>query len=1080
MSFICAQYQGSKRGWSPFRRYTYFVSSELSNKTFINQIGRCDFSSIEAILQAFSIEAVNKEFYKDIASLFTKLTGGWRKIGSKKQEEKGCMELPGTKDETVKKEFAVRLIGRLIFCWFLKKKQSNAKIPLIPEEILSTKAMSEITGVGGYYHSVLEPLFFELLNTQSDNRKKDYKREPWSQIPFLNGGLFTPHEGDYYELANTGLSNHLNTLIIPDEWLRELLAIFERYNFTIDENTPIDIELSIEPEMLGRIFENLLAEINPETGETARKATGSYYTPRTIVEYMVDESLKQYLLTKTCIDEKKISSLLSYADEDRTKLTEIQKESIIQALDEVRILDPACGSGAFPMGILQKILLILQKLDPDSKKWMQIKLNRIKDSFARKEYKKKLESETGEYIHKLGVIQNSIYGVDIQPIAAEISKLRVFLSLVVDQKIYDSRDNRGIEPLPNLKYKFVYGNSLIDKFMGRTIKINEAVQTKSKVIIDQLTNLKADFFSAISEEEKVEYNLKILQGKIELAEQLLADLRDTSQFADNLFGSKAQTKKQKEKKEKFIVKKLQAELLNKATENARQEISNLTKKSEVKLADVEHIENRHFEESFIWKLEFAEIFSENNGFDIVIANPPYVGEKGHKEIFREIKQGTLGKFYRGKMDIFYFFFHLAINLSGQNSQIAFITTDYYPTAYGALKLRKDFKEHTIVRKLIDFNELKVFESALGQHNMITILTKATDKTAIAKNCVIKRTGVATSDVLHNILDWNDEQTLYYSVKQNNLYDGDEFYIRLNGRSSEKEDPIHKILEKVSIQSTLLEQITNINSGADITISKITKKHVENFDGNFDLNDGVFVLSKGELKTLHLSEKERKVIKPFIKNSNINKYFVNLSDQKLIYLRWENSIGNYPNIKKHLERYREILEDQANRYEETYPWYALHRPRKQEIFEAKEKILVPYRNVKNVFGYSINPIYSSRDVFFITNKFKGFSLKYILTLLNSKLYYLWLYHKGKRKGKILELYQKPLSEIPVKTVTRKEQQPFIDSVDEILNITKTDDYSINQSKQAKVIELEKQIDQMVYRLYCLTDEEIAIVENSVKV
>jgi len=480
LSLIAASYSGPKREFTTFRRYTYFVSPDLTNKTFKDQLKKCDFSSIEKILEAFSIEAVNKDFYTQIALKFTELTGGWRKVGSKKVEKEARMKLPGTIDETIYKEFAVRLIGRLIFCWFLKKKTSKNNIPLIPEGVLSTASIDKNKGIGGYYHSVLEPLFFEVLNTPLKVRKDNYKKEPWLLIPFLNGGLFTPHEHDFYDIDDTGFSKHINTLTIPNDWIGELLEIFERYNFTIDENTPIDVELSIEPEMLGRIFENLLAEINPVTEETARKSTGSYYTPRTIVEYMVDESLKQYLLTKTGIDEKKISELLSYVDEDETKLSENQRESVIQALHEVKIIDTACGSGAFSIGILQKILLILQKLDPDSRKWLDRMLNNIPDPLVREELKKKIK--VPNYLHKLGIIRDCIFGVDIQPIAVEISKLRCFLSLIVDEEVDDIKENRGIEHLPNLEFKFVCANTLIG--------LPKAEKEKGKVTISKIGNSK--------------------------------------------------------------------------------------------------------------------------------------------------------------------------------------------------------------------------------------------------------------------------------------------------------------------------------------------------------------------------------------------------------------------------------------------------------------------------------------------------------------------------------------------------------------------------------------------------------------
>ena len=407
---------------------------------------------------AFDVESVSKEFYTEIAKLFTDLVGGERKIGSKTYKKDPTLKFPNSNDME-RKEFAVRLIGRLVFCWFLKKKTSEAGVPLIPEEILSSAALARNTR---YYHNVLEPLFFETLNKDKALRHKNYRDQYWDTIPFLNGGLFESHPSDFYEFDDvTGLSaKYLNILDVPDQWFTHLLEVFDRYNFTIEESSPLDIEVAIDPEILGRIFENLLAEINPETGETARKSTGSYYTPRQIVEYMVHESVKQYLLSATNILEDGIESLLSYDNSDNP-LTEEQTITVIDRLHEIKILDPACGSGAFPMGILQKIIFALEKLDPDGTRWKERILGAISDPTYRNALKDKLDNETWQYIHKLGVIRTSIYGVDIQPIAVEIAKLRVFLSLVVDETVNDRRNNRGIEALPNLEFKFVCANTLI-------------------------------------------------------------------------------------------------------------------------------------------------------------------------------------------------------------------------------------------------------------------------------------------------------------------------------------------------------------------------------------------------------------------------------------------------------------------------------------------------------------------------------------------------------------------------------------------------------------------------------------------
>lgn len=505
------------------RRYSFFLGPQCKAHTPRQYLTK-RIADMDDLKSRFSIEVVNKEFYREIALLFTQLTGGTRKIGSRTYDEVGCLKLPQGQNDTIKKEFAVRLIGRLIFCWFLKKKTSKEAIPLIPEAILSMTAVDETKGVGGYYHSTLEPLFFEALNTPIDQRKKDYRKAPWNIIPFLNGGLFTPHDHDFYAVNDMGHSVHINTLKVPDDWVKQLLAIFETYNFTIDENTPVDVELSIEPEMLGRIFENLLAEINPETGETARKSTGSYYTPRPIVEYMVDESLKQYLITKTGIAEDKIASLLSYAEQDGSGFTENQTEALIDALHTVKIIDPACGSGAFPMGILQKILLMLQKLDPDSRRWLDKLLSGIPDPMYRKELKKKIK--VPNYLHKLGIIRDCIFGVDIQPIAVEISKLRCFLSLIVDEAVEDTDENRGIEHLPNLEFKFVCANTLIGlpktEAEESKVKGKKVAEYKGQGLIfeatdkiDQLKELRDRYLTSYGKEkQRIEQEFRAVQSEM--------------------------------------------------------------------------------------------------------------------------------------------------------------------------------------------------------------------------------------------------------------------------------------------------------------------------------------------------------------------------------------------------------------------------------------------------------------------------------------------------------------------------------------------------------------------------------------
>lgn len=462
-SFVNANYLGTKRNYSDFKRYTYFVNKDKQNNTFKRQVGDCSFNSLEDIIKAFSVEPLNKQFYQEISKAFYALIGGKINIASKKYDFEPVLELPSTpySDRKRYQEFAVRLIGRTIFCWFLKNKKSINKLPLIPENWLQSDTVEMLNNGGyNYYHDYLEKLFFLILNKKVENREDYDLPDGHETIPFLNGGLFEPHTDDFFPKDSNGIHKISYNLKIPNNWFFELFKVLEQFNFTIDENSINDAEVSIDPEMLGTIFENLLAEIDPDTEKSARKATGSFYTPREIVDYMVEQSIIQYLKTKTSItDEVALQNLFKEGGEN--EFEEKQTIEILEALNTVKILDPACGSGAYPMGALHKIITILHKLDPEAHWWKEKQINSNRNAIIRKAVREELSNKNADYIRKLGVIQNSIYGVDIQPIATEIAKLRSFLSLIIDENIIDEAENRGIEPLPNLEFKFVTANTLI-------------------------------------------------------------------------------------------------------------------------------------------------------------------------------------------------------------------------------------------------------------------------------------------------------------------------------------------------------------------------------------------------------------------------------------------------------------------------------------------------------------------------------------------------------------------------------------------------------------------------------------------
>ena len=417
-SLVYSIFQETKSKFSYYKRFTFYVSPNISNKTFIIQIGDCNFTTFDEIKKAFSIEPVTKQFYEEIQSWYF-----WAMDKIKFPDDYKYSENPEKDREIRNATNLIRLITRIIFIWFIKEKG------LIPEVLFDREKLKEIVKdfskpyASNYYNAILQNLFFATLNSKMKERswakdegflknrsnygvKNLYRYEDkflvsedkvlgiFKDIPFLNGGLFDCLDKEDEKIYIDGFTRiQKKQAIIPDylffqqnetrvdlseyglgssKQVRGLIEILKSYNFTIDENTPIDQEIALDPELLGKVFEILLASYNPETATTARKATGSYYTPREIVDYMVEESLREYLKTKLPdIGEDKLDILLSYSEEV-PDFSDEEKQKIISAIDEIKILDPACGSGAFPMGILHKLVYILQKIDPDNKQWHEL------------------------------------------------------------------------------------------------------------------------------------------------------------------------------------------------------------------------------------------------------------------------------------------------------------------------------------------------------------------------------------------------------------------------------------------------------------------------------------------------------------------------------------------------------------------------------------------------------------------------------------------------------------------------------------------------------------------------------------
>lgn len=589
--------RGTKRYSNP-RRYSYFLGEGIAYYTpnkYLNEKGRV--ASKEDLLSRFSVEVLTKEFYQELSDWYAwaiKIIRFPNNIDDKDDDAKFNNE--GAIRLITRLIFVWFLKQRhLIPEEFFDERYIADNLI----EGFNPHAMVDLfskSNESKYYKAILQNLFFAMLNSpitteggkelserhfrngrgDYDNNKlmryESYFKNPQlfvdlanRTVPFLNGGLFDCLDDKDHGMYYDGFSDResvKNSLIIPDylffgeevgknidlsEWYgdkkkkkvsaRGIIDILKRYNFTVEENTPFDKEVSLDPELLGKVFENLLASFNPETQTTARKQTGSFYTPREIVQYMVDESLVAHL--KRTVGEElepQYRQLMQYSDDD-VELTAEQRKSIMQSLYNCKILDPACGSGAFPMGILQQMVHILNRIDPDNSGWKEMMLQKALDetseayrnssSDERKELIADIERSFDEsinrpdYARKLYLIENCIYGVDIQPIAIQISKLRFFISLVVDQNTNaDPTDNFGIRPLPNLEAKFVAANTLIG-LVKKDASLFDSAEIKAKE--NELKIAKHKIFGAKTVKTKRKYKNIVNDLRQEIADMLYAN-----------------------------------------------------------------------------------------------------------------------------------------------------------------------------------------------------------------------------------------------------------------------------------------------------------------------------------------------------------------------------------------------------------------------------------------------------------------------------------------------------------------------------------------------------------------------------
>ena len=986
----------------------------------------------DAWRKTLDISDLNKRFYKDLANWYF-----WAR------EQVKFPAQPGVADEANRATNVIRLITRLTFVWFLKERG------LVPDDLFRREHLASVLTdlspkTSTFYKAILQNLFFVTLNTPMDDvanprefrkdkdvgkryndqymvhnqyRHKKLFRDPdaalrvFASVPFLNGGLFECLDkreevgGKTIETRVDGFSDIErkqpavpNRLFFCDEHdcaddgvdlnavygttrksykVRGLIDMLDRYKFTIAENTPIDEEVALDPELLGKVFENLLASYNPETGATARKQTGSFYTPREIVGYMVDESLIAYLETRLASPEgeslnARLRQLFAYTDE-KPRFTEAEVGKLIKAIDEVKILDPACGSGAYPMGILGKLVFILARLDPQNAEWKEAQLRRVdvdeckarelNDEDARDSALAELQRNRDnieeaftrnepDYGRKLFLIENCIYGVDIQPIAIQISKLRFFISLIIDQRIRPDAENLGIRPLPNLETKFVAANTLL------------GIEKPAQGLLQN-----EELRHAIEEKER---ELKIVRER---------------HFTARTTRTKEKYRKEDERMRREIGKLLKED--------------NWSPEMTAKLVKWNPYDQNTSADFFDAEWMFGLI----QGFNVVIANPPYIDSEmmtrtqpSERQMYSQIFQTA-----RGNWDMFVIFIEKGLNLLASDGVITYIVPNKLVGATYTVTLRELFLKYTI-QELRDYSEVNVFKDA-DVYPTVFVVRKSSYRRNVAMTVMENLEEVGTSNKINPELFYSDVLWDRYFV-----------------------DPeLLSIVVKCSCHKRLSLFLGNIVGAATVGEAYEFKNSVREYTG-----------------------KEKKQFKKLINTGTIDPFASLWGKQATRYLKDSYTAPIFFD--------EDIKAVSPRRYEQS----------------NREKIIIGGMTRELECFYDEGEYLAGKSTTIILGDDKQ-NLKYFAGVLNSLLISFWykIYYKSLTlAGGYLRIGNNEIKTIPVPDVRKPQQAPVVKFVDEIIAAKRKD-------PNADTGELEREIDQLVYRLYDLNEDEIAIVEASAR-
>ena len=1053
---------------SSAKRWSFLVGKNEKSHTAQNQLEPIlendqHNPTLTQLEEAFNIEKVTKEFFLKYRNLFLRNKEELDRVVANDPKVKKDFEEKGI--NTV--NFAKKLLGQIIFLYFLQKKgwfgvERDGEWGTGPKDFLRQLFNKKYGNYKNFFNDILEPLFYEALSWERDD---DFYSRFNCKIPFLNGGLFEPIGSYDWVHTDINLSNEIFSNRNDNYEGNGVLDIFDLFNFTVKEDEPLEKEVAIDPELLGKIYEKFNA-IRPDNCEEYKKALksgrkgeenkfnkkfGVYYTPREIVHYMCQESLINYLHTvvnqelmkqpvrapkqikligpeeseqlrfstdKEIVDKKAIEELIKYGEqfteneqvvEEKKKETNTYKYQLLpsirknaKVIDEklkaIRVCDHAVGSGAFPVGMMAEI----------------VKTRNVLSAYIK-------EQNRTPYNFKRECIEKSLYGVDIDPGAVEIAKLRLWLSLIVDEE-----DITKIRPLPNLDYKIMQGNSLIEilttEFLAGTI------DQKKNDLVKQLKKAKDELFGISNPllKDKKRKEVELLIARI-IAHDKKVAIRKLKSKID---GINSQQKLFKNKKIK---------------DADRKKIFKL----EQKIQEIEKLKLPSPSEHFEWHINFVEVFDEKNGFDVVIANPPYVRQekiRDQKPLLQ--KQGY--EIYNSTSDLYTYFYERSYHILKPEGFSCFISSNKWMRAKYGKKLRKFFKGKTTLKQIIDFNGYQVFEATVDTDILLFQKTKPSGNIV---NILNIQPGFTPATDITTYFNSHKLEMKQSDSDSNCFTFADETIMNLKKKIEEKGIPLKNWDVKICF---------GIKTAFSEAFIVTTEKRDE-------------ILAN--CKTEEERKRTEQIIKPILRGRDIYRYSYKWAGLWLINshnglrsrgIERINVAKDYPVIYKHLQQYQENLEIRQDKGDH---WTNLRNCAYLDEFE-KEKILYQEISYESSFSWDNNKMFVNQSCYIISN-----ANKYVLSLLNSKLIndYFRLISQTLGTGAFRWIKQY-VEQIPIPKISSTEQKPFIELVDCIITITKDKDYLENPQKQAKVNEYEHQIDQMVYKLYNLTQEEIETVES----